>query len=124
MLDNEKYHLFNEEQVKGKTTQSIINVSQMFRRWIVQNQVNVQEYQPKNVSIINKVIIKQIALFNVEAQKHRNDVMRNLEKYMEFVIDQHRKVVESIEHNNIVEMHKHLRVQRLNVEHSDNTCMR
>ena len=70
--------------------------------------MNVQEYQPKRISIINKIIIKQSVLFYAKAWKHRNEVMHDPAKYCLFVIDWYKNVVESIERDNKPEMHKYL----------------
>ena len=66
MLDDIKNYLNGNENVEGNTTQSIIGIGQIFRGWIVQNWVNVQEYQLKRISIINKIIVKQSVLFYAE----------------------------------------------------------
>ena len=42
--------------------------------------------------------------------------MHNPEKYRSYVIEWYNKVVESIEKENRLEMHKYLRAQRLDLE--------
>ena len=124
MIDDIKNYLNGNENVEGKITQSIIRIGQIFRGWIVQNQVNVQEYQPKRISIINKIIVKQSVLFYTKAQRYRNEVMHDLAKYSLFVIDWYKNVVESIEQDNKPEIHKYLQVQRLNIDQYDGAYIR
>jgi len=84
-------------------------MNEIFQGWIIKNWVNVQEIQPKHVSQINKIIVKQSVLFYAEAWKNRNDIMHNKDNYRTFVIDLYNKVIALIERDNRPKMLKYLR---------------
>ena len=84
----------------------------------------MQEIQPKRVSQINKIIVKQSVLFYAEAWKNRNDIMHNQDNYRSFVIDWYNKVIALIERDNRPKMIKYLRAQRLNIDRCESTYIR
>ena len=110
--------------MQGNTTQSIVGIEYLFRGWIVKNWNNVQEFQPRKVGIINKIIIKKSVLFYTQVQKYRNEVMHDSKKYRLFVIKQYEKVVESIEKDNRLQMYKYLYTQRINVDQCNGAYIR
>ena len=67
MLNDIKQCLNRSEEAEGYTTQIIVGISNHFRGWIVKKWVNVQNVQPKKISMLNKIIVWHCVSFYAEA---------------------------------------------------------
>ena len=92
------------------TTQSLIRIHLIFRGWIMKNWLNVNEYQPRKMHTLNKIIVNHSVKFYSKAQKNRNEVRHDPIKCKEFVKDWYQKVVEMVKNDNRPELNKYVRM--------------
>ena len=119
-----KRHIGLELSGEYFTTQHIIGMKCIFRGWVVKNWRDVRDEQTQVMKQMNKIIVKKSVNFYSEAWKHRNEVLHCPEKYKEYVIDWHKKIVRMIESSNKPEMIRYLRMQRIDVSRCSNACIR
>ena len=81
----------------------------------MKNWLNANEYQPRKMHTLNKIIVNHSVKFYSKAWKNRNKVRHNPIKYKEFVKDWYQKVVEMVENDNRPELNKYVRMQQIDV---------
>ena len=65
---------------------------------------------------INKIIVKNSITFYLKAWTQRNEVMHNSEKYQNYVIEWHRRIVEAIDKGDKPSMRTYVERQKLDLE--------
>lgn len=96
----------------------------MFKGWAMKNWIDVQQKQEHVMRKMNKIIVKCSVTFYSKAWIHRNEMLHNTEKYREFVIEWHNRIVNKIEQGRKTNMKRHVRNQKIDVSKCDTGCMK
>ena len=108
-----------DEEHKYVTIQHAIGMELIFKGWVVKNWMDVQQVQSHRMKKINKIIVKNSITFYLKAWMQRNEVMHNSEKYQNYVIEQHRRIVEAIGKGDRLSIRTYAERQKLDLEKYD-----
>lgn len=109
----------NQESNEYTTTQHVVGMDLMFKGWVIKNWLNVQQKQEYIMKKINKIIVKCSVMFYSKAWMHRNEIMHDADKYKEYVVEWHKRIVNKIERGNKPSMRRYLRMQKIDVNKCD-----
>lgn len=113
----------NQESNEHTTTQHIVGMDFIFKGWVMKNWLNAQHKQECIMKKMNKIIVKCSVTFYSKAWMHRNEIMHNTDKCKECVVEWHKRIVNKIESGNKPSMRRYLRMQKIDANKCDASCM-
>ena len=112
-------NILTKEEKECATTQYLVGMELIFKGWVVKNWLNANQSQSHMMKKLNKINVKYGVIFYSKPWIHRNEIVHDDEKFREFVIDWHKRIVSDIEKGNKLNMRRHMRLQKLDVKKCD-----
>ena len=98
------------------TTQHIIGMKNMFKGWIVKGWDDPRKEQSSDMRKVNIMLVKASVSYYSKSWVHRNEMLHNPEKYKEYVVQWHHRIVALLERSNRPVMRQYLRTQQIDTE--------
>ena len=88
----------------------------MFKGWIVKGWDDPRKEQSSDMRKVNIMLVKASVSYYSKSWVHRNEMLHNPEKYKEYVVQWHHRIVALLERSNRPVMRQYLRTQQIDTE--------